>query len=131
VVRGRNRGRPYEPVKGERYPDLILRDQNGDAVRLSDFAGKVILLELAAVPCKGCQAFAGGQERGGFAGVPVQRGLDSRISYSSTTPAGITPKTTCTRICSQPWAEWSSRSMLNEVSKACLKEAQMRLDQSD
>lgn len=72
----------WPPVKGELYPDLILHDQNGDVVRLSDFAGKVILLELAAVPCQGCQAFAGGHELGGFAGVPVQRGLESIHQYA-------------------------------------------------
>ncbi len=72
----------WPPVKGERYPDVVLRDQNGEVVRLSELAGEVILLELAAVPCKGCQAFAGGQELGGFAGVPVQRGLESIHHYA-------------------------------------------------
>jgi hypothetical protein len=73
----------WPPVKGAFYPDLVLSDQNGDTVRLSDFAGKVILLELAAVPCEGCQAFAGGQERGGFAGVGVQRDLQSIHHYAN------------------------------------------------
>ncbi len=73
---------PWPPVAGQRYPDLELRDQHGDTVHLSDFAGKVILLELAAVPCKGCQAFAGGNKVGGFAGVPVQPGLSSIGDYA-------------------------------------------------
>lgn len=72
----------WPPVKGERYPELLLRDHNGQQVRLSDFAGKVILMELVAVPCQGCQALAGGNERGGFAGVPVQRGLESIHQYA-------------------------------------------------
>ncbi|QDT07327.1 hypothetical protein K227x_57540 [Rubripirellula lacrimiformis] len=72
----------WPPQKGQRYPDLILADQDGQTVRLSDFAGKVILLELAAVPCKGCQAFAGGQEFGGFAGVAVQPNLESIHHYA-------------------------------------------------
>ncbi|QDS94507.1 hypothetical protein FF011L_32860 [Roseimaritima multifibrata] len=72
----------WPPLKGERYPELLLNDQNGDAVRLSDFAGKVIFLELAAIPCKGCQAFAGGQQFGGFGGVPVQPDLQSIHHYA-------------------------------------------------
>lgn len=49
--------RPVEfwpPVVGERYPDLAREDSHGQVVRLSDHAGKVILVELAAIPCKGC-----------------------------------------------------------------------------
>lgn len=72
----------WPPDKHERYPDLKLKDQNGDTVQLSDFEGKLILLELAAVPCPGCQAFAGGNEHGGFAGIEVQSGLDSIHQYA-------------------------------------------------
>lgn len=77
--------RPVEfwpPIDGQRYPDLVLEDSHGQLVRLSDHAGKVILVELAAVPCKGCQAFAGGNQYGGFAGIGVQSGLDSIHSYA-------------------------------------------------
>ena len=72
----------WPPVTGNRYPELVLRDSNGAPVRLSDHAGKVILLELVAVPCKGCQAFAGGNKYGGFAGVGVQPDLDSIHEYA-------------------------------------------------
>lgn len=77
--------RPVEfwpPIDGRRYPDLVLEDSHGQLVRLSDHAGKVILVELAAVPCKGCQAFAGGNQYGGFAGIGVQSGLDSIHHYA-------------------------------------------------
>lgn len=77
--------RPVEfwpPIDGQRYPDLVLEDSHGQLVRLSDHAGKVILIELAAVPCKGCQAFAGGKQYGGFAGIGVQSGLDSIHHYA-------------------------------------------------
>ena len=77
--------RPVEfwpPIDGQRYPDLVLEDSHGRVVRLSDHAGKLILVELAAVPCKGCQAFAGGNQYGGFAGVGVQSGLDSIHNYA-------------------------------------------------
>jgi hypothetical protein len=78
VVRG-----SWPPAEGERYPDLVLTDQHGETLQLSELAGKVILLELAAVPCKGCQAFSGGNRHGGFAGVPVQPGLDSIHDYAA------------------------------------------------
>ena len=79
----------WPPRVGLRYPDLLLTDQNGDQVALSDFAGKVILLELAAIPCKGCQAFAGGNKYGGFDGIGVQKGLDSIHEYAQRF-AGVT-----------------------------------------
>ena len=71
----------WPPVKGERFPDLVLTDQTGQTTRLADFAGKIILVEYAAIPCDGCQAFAGGNQRGGYRGT-VQKGLDSIESYA-------------------------------------------------
>ncbi len=76
---------PFEfwpPIEGERYPDLVLEGSNGQVVRLSDHAGKVILVELAAIPCHGCQAFAGGNQYGGYADMGVQTGLDSIHLYA-------------------------------------------------
>lgn len=35
----------WPPVAGETYPDLQLLDHRGRAVRLSDFAGQVLLVE--------------------------------------------------------------------------------------
>ena len=72
----------WPPARHDRYPDLKLKDQNGDTVQLSDFEGKVILLELTAVPCGGCQAFSGGNERGVFADGKVQAGLHSIHHYA-------------------------------------------------
>jgi len=72
----------WPPGMGERYPDLLLNDQNGHPVRLSDFAGRVMLIELAAVPCKGCQAFSGGHQFGGFGGFDVQPDLESIHEYA-------------------------------------------------
>lgn len=72
----------WPPVKGKRFPELILADQTGVTTRLSEFAGKVILVEYAAIPCEGCQAFAGGNQHGGFHG-PVQKGLDSIENYAA------------------------------------------------
>lgn len=73
---------PWPPQVGERYPDLLLDDSEGNRVRLSDLSGKTILLELAAIPCKGCQAFAGGKRLGGYGGFGVQRDLDSIHEYT-------------------------------------------------
>ncbi|MDM4017292.1 TlpA family protein disulfide reductase [Roseiconus lacunae] len=72
----------WPPVEGERFPDLVLPDQNGELVRLSDFEGQLILVEYAAVPCHGCQAFAGGKDCGAFGGYQVQPGLDSIETYA-------------------------------------------------
>ena len=73
----------WPPVKGKTFPEMLLSDQNGELVRLSDFAGKLIFVEYAAVPCEGCQAFAGGKRHGGFAGFKVQRGLESIEHYAA------------------------------------------------
>ncbi|MEM9366439.1 MAG: hypothetical protein AAGD07_10620 [Planctomycetota bacterium] len=72
----------WPPRVGAFYPDLNLMDQQGEPFQLSSLAGKVILLELAAIPCKGCQAFAGANRRGGYAGIAVQPGLDSIHEYA-------------------------------------------------
>lgn len=72
----------WPPHVGERYPDLLLEDHQGNPGKLSDLEGKVILMELAAIPCKGCQAFAGGKKHGGYGGFSVQRDLDSIHDYA-------------------------------------------------
>jgi hypothetical protein len=59
------------------YPDLNLMDQDGNPTRLSDFKGKIILVEPIGMPCKACQAFCGGHSVGGFKGIPPQPGLPS------------------------------------------------------
>lgn len=72
----------WPPRVGSYYSDLNLTDQNGEPFRLSSLQGKVILLELVAIPCKGCQSFAGANDRGGYGGVAVQPGLDSIHKYA-------------------------------------------------
>lgn len=73
----------WPPVKGKPFPEMVLHDQKGEPTHLSEFAGKLILVEYAAIPCEGCQAFAGGQKHGGFAGFSVQAGLDSIEHYAA------------------------------------------------
>jgi hypothetical protein len=70
-------GFDWPPRLGETYPDLELYDQEGHLTRLSDFRGKIILIEPIGMPCKACQALCGGHQRGGFNGIPPQPDLPS------------------------------------------------------
>ncbi|QEF96176.1 hypothetical protein Mal15_02030 [Stieleria maiorica] len=79
----------WPPVRGNEFPDLVLTDQTGQTVQLSDFAGKVILVEYAAIPCEGCQAFSGGKQHGAFGSFRVQPGLES-IEHYAQEYAGVT-----------------------------------------
>ena len=71
----------WPPRLGEAYPDLELTDLSGDKVRLSDFRGRVLIIEPIGMPCKACQAFAGGHIVGGFDGHKPQPGLKSFDEY--------------------------------------------------
>jgi len=65
------------PRVGEAYPDLELMDLDGQMIHLSKYRGRLLILEPAAICCSGCQAFSGGQEKGGYAGFRPQPGLPS------------------------------------------------------
>lgn len=71
----------WPPVVGKAYPDLQLIDQEGRRTALSEFKGKVILLEPVGMPCPACIAFAGGQERGSYDSIAPQPGLESIGNY--------------------------------------------------
>ena len=77
-------GKPpaWPPEKNRTYPDLELVDQEGNVTRLSDFKGKVILVEPVGIPCQACVAFAGGHELGAFKGIEPQSDLESIESYA-------------------------------------------------
>jgi len=66
---------PWPPVVGELYPDIVLLDHAGRKVAISDFRGKVVLIEPVGVPCAACQAWSGGHRVGGFGGVQPQENL--------------------------------------------------------
>ena len=72
----------WPPQLDERYPDLELIDQTGQTVRLSDFAGSVILVEYIGMTCSACQAFAGAHDVGSFEGVRPQVGVGSIEGYA-------------------------------------------------
>ncbi len=65
----------WPPVVGQPYPDLELKDHRGNLVKLSDFKGKVILIEPIGMTCPACNAFAGADKKGAFKGMGVQGGL--------------------------------------------------------
>lgn len=74
----------WPPVVGQFYPNLVLKDQAGHVTAISDFQGKVILLELVGLTCKACHAFAGGNEPGmvRFRNLEPQQGLSSIERYA-------------------------------------------------
>ena len=71
----------WPPVVGNAYPDLTLQDAAGRTVALSSFKGKVLLIEPVGMNCPVCQAFAGGNTRGGYGDVTPQRDLASIEEY--------------------------------------------------
>jgi hypothetical protein len=72
----------WPPVLNAEYPDLQLVDQTGKLTRLSDFRGKIILVELVGTPCSACQAYAGGHQRGTYRGGKCQANLESIDIYA-------------------------------------------------
>jgi hypothetical protein len=72
----------WPPILGQPYPNLTLVDQEGRRTSLSEFKGKVILVEPVGMPCRACIAFAGGHECGPFDGVLPQPDLQSIEKYA-------------------------------------------------
>jgi hypothetical protein len=83
--------RVWPPRLDQRYPDLELTDTEGKPVRLSSFAGKVLLIEPIGVSCPACNAWAGAGAGGvdGFRGVAPQAGLPPIASSLHTSSGGI------------------------------------------
>lgn len=67
----------WPPRVGEPFPDIPLIDQNGKAVKIGSFRGKVILVEYIGMNCPACQAFAGAHDKGPLGKVRPQRGVPS------------------------------------------------------
>ncbi len=74
---------PWPPQVGQEYPDLELVDQDGNVTALSEFRGKVILLEPVGTACRACVALAGGREYGAFDGTRPQEDLESIETYTA------------------------------------------------
>lgn len=79
----------WPPRMGQPYPDLVLRDCNGNPFRLSSLRGRVILVEPVGMSCVACQAFSGGRKCGGFLGVSPQPGLASLEEYLAQFGSGL------------------------------------------
>lgn len=79
----------WPPVVGRTYPEIELLDLTGKKVKLSSFAGRIILLEPIGMSCPACQAYVGADKRGGFNGVSPQGGTASLETYLA--EAGISP----------------------------------------
>ncbi len=43
------------PQIGDKAPDFTLKDINGEAISLSQFQGKTVILVFASINCKGCE----------------------------------------------------------------------------
>ncbi|MDJ0946833.1 MAG: redoxin domain-containing protein [Kiloniellales bacterium] len=83
-------GVDWPPRLGEAYPDLELTNYDGRKIRLSDFKGKVVLVEPVGMNCEACNAFAGAHRRGAFAGIRPQPGLESIEDYIHERLDGLT-----------------------------------------
>lgn len=79
----------WPPVVGRTYPEIELLDLTGKKVKLSSFAGRLILLEPIGMSCPACQAYVGADKKGGFNGVSPQGGTASLETYLA--EAGISP----------------------------------------
>ena len=71
----------WPPQVGQVFPDLKLTSIDGQQVRLSDFRGRVLIIEAVGMSCKACVAFSGGHAVGPFDGHKPQPGLESFESY--------------------------------------------------
>jgi len=70
-------GFAWPPKVGTPFPDLELMSDSGVVRRLSEFKGKIILVEPVGMNCPACNAFAGAHKVGGYKGTHPQLGLPS------------------------------------------------------
>lgn len=68
---------PWPPQLNQRYPNLELTNTDGRKIQLSQYAGRIILLEPIGMSCPACQAFVGAAQKGAFHGGSAQAGLPS------------------------------------------------------
>lgn len=73
----------WPPRVGQPYPDLEFVNHDGRAIRMSDFNGRILLVEPIGMNCPACNGFAGAGRKGGFEGLQSQGGLDSIEQYLS------------------------------------------------
>lgn len=83
-------GASWPPQLGKAYPDIEFTNYDGQKFRLSDFKGKIVLVEPVGMNCQACNAFAGAHFRGNFQGVRPQPGLKSIEEYMRERLNGLT-----------------------------------------
>jgi hypothetical protein len=66
---------PWPPQVGQRYPEVEMTDQTGKVIRLSDFKGRIIVMEPISMDCTACQAWSGAHRVGAFGPVRPQADL--------------------------------------------------------
>lgn len=71
----------WPPKTGQIFPDLNFTDSSGKEIKLTDYKGKVILIELAAMSCPASQSLAGAHQFGGFGNVGPQPSLGKLARY--------------------------------------------------
>lgn len=79
----------WPPRLGKLYPDLTLTNRNGQLVQLSSFKGNVLLIEMIGMNCPACQAFSGGNRKGGYQGIAPQANLPSIQEILAETVPGL------------------------------------------
>ncbi len=83
-------GAVWPPKVGEPFPDIVFTNYDGRKIRMSDFAGKVVLAEPIGMTCPACNGFSGGQTRGGVGDIVPQQGLYSIEQYLPAFGGGVT-----------------------------------------
>lgn len=79
----------WPPSLGKPFPNIVFTDHDGRKVRISDFKGKVVLVEPVGMSCQACNAFSGGNEVGGIGDIAPQEGLGTLEEYLSTYGDGV------------------------------------------
>ena len=76
-----NRFRNWPPQVGKQFPNVKFFDHTGERFSFSQLPARPTVIELIAMSCAGCQAFAGGNEVGAYGGFASQDDLKSLEHY--------------------------------------------------
>jgi hypothetical protein len=79
----------WPPVKGGDFTNMKMIDATGKTVEMKSLKGQVLLVELAAMTCAGCQAFSGGNKVGGLGSTMPQKDLKSVEEYLPEWSGGV------------------------------------------
>lgn len=71
----------WPPQVGKPFPDIAFTNYDGSTIHLSDFEGKVVLVEPVGMTCTACNAFSGGHKYGGIADIRPQTNLRALEDY--------------------------------------------------